>query len=79
MKLSDLLASFGVIILLIAFVMNLSKRWSAENRFYILLNFIGAAVCCCASYLIRFYPFVILESIWAAVALYSLIKVPRGT
>jgi hypothetical protein len=32
-----------------------------------------------SSYLIRFYPFIVLESIWALVALVSLFKVPRGT
>jgi len=79
MKLSDIIASIGVIILLVAFLLNLYKKLSAESKTYSLLNFIGASVCCYASYMISFYPFIILESIWAFVALVSLFKVPRGT
>ena len=79
MKISDIIASIGVIILLIAFLLNLYKRLSAESKTYALLNFIGAGTCCYASYMISFYPFVILEAIWGFVALVSLFKVPRGT
>ncbi len=79
MKLSDILASIGVIILLIAFLLNLYKRLPAESRTYTFLNFLGAAICCYASFMIRFYPFVVLETIWSFVALVSLFKVPRGT
>ena len=79
MKLSDVLASIGVIILLVAFLLNLYKKLSAESRTYSFLNFIGAAICCYASFLIRFYPFIVLEGIWSFVALTSLFNVPRGT
>jgi len=79
MSTSDIIASLGVIILLIAFLLNLYKKVPAESRVYTLLNFIGAALCGFSSYLIKFYPFVVLESIWAAFALFSFFKVPRGT
>jgi hypothetical protein len=79
MKTSDIIASIGVIILLIAFLLNLYKRLPAESKTYAWLNFIGAGTCCYASYMISFYPFVILEGIWGFVALVSLFKVPRGT
>ena len=79
MKLSDILASLGVIILLVAFGLNLYKKLPAESKAYRLLNFIGASICCFTSYLIRFYPFIALEGVWAAVALLSLFNVPRGT
>jgi hypothetical protein len=79
MKVSDIIASIGVIILLIAFLLNLYKRLPAESKAYALLNFIGAGTCCYASYIISFYPFVILEGLWGFVALVSLFKVPRGT
>jgi hypothetical protein len=82
MKTSDILASIGVIVLLVAFVLNLYKLKSPESKTYTLLNFAGAALCCYSSYLIRFYPFVVLEAIWATFALISFIKilnVPRGT
>ncbi len=79
MKTSDLIASIGVIILLIAFLLNMFKKTSAQSRLYTALNFIGAAMCCFSSYLIAFYPFVVLEGIWAAFAFYSFFNVPRGT
>lgn len=79
MKLSDIIASVGVIILLIAFLLNLYKRLAPESKTYCLLNFIGAAMCCLSSYMISFYPFVILETVWATFALVSFFKVPRGT
>jgi hypothetical protein len=79
MNLSDIMASTGVIILLIAFLLNLYKRLPAQSRWYSGMNFFGAGLCCLSSYMISFYPFVVLESIWAAFALVSFIKVPRGT
>jgi hypothetical protein len=79
MKASDIIASAGVIILLIAFLLNLYKKIPAESRLYTALNFIGAATCGFASFMIKFYPFVVLEGIWAAFALFSFINVPRGT
>ncbi|WP_449288810.1 CBU_0592 family membrane protein [Mucilaginibacter achroorhodeus] len=79
MKKSDIIASIGVTILLVAFVLNLFKVISTQSKVYSALNFIGAALCGYSSYLIQFYPFVILESIWAAFGLYSFFNVPRGT
>jgi hypothetical protein len=78
-KETDIIASIGVIILLIAFVLNMLKKLSAQSRIYTGLNFIGAGICGFSSYLISFYPFVVLEGIWATFALYSFINVPRGT
>ncbi|MDB5006110.1 MAG: hypothetical protein JWP45_503 [Mucilaginibacter sp.] len=79
MRVSDILASVGVIILLIAFLLNLYKKLPAQSKVYSFLNFIGAGICCLSSYLIRFYPFIVLEGVWAFVALLSLFNVPRGT
>jgi len=76
----DIIASIGVSILLIAFFLNLFGKIASGSKFYIIANIIGAGLCCLSSYLIRFYPFVILEAIWASVAIVSLFKhVPRGT
>lgn len=74
MKASDILASVGVIVLLIAFLLNLYKKLSAESKAYSLLNLVGAGICCLSSYMISFYPFVVLEGVWASVALISLFR-----
>jgi len=79
MTLADILASIGVIILLIAFLLNLYKKLPSGSKIYALLNFVGAGICSFTSYMIHFYPFVILEGTWAFVALLSLFNVPRGT
>jgi len=79
MKASDIIGSVGVIILLIAFLLNLYKKLPAESKTYCYMNFIGAAICAYSSWLISYYPFIVLESIWSLVALVSLVKVPRGT
>ena len=79
MKVSDIIASIGVIILLIAFMLNLTKKMKADSKAYASLNFIGAGLCCYASWMVKFYPFILLEGVWALVALVSLFKVPRGT
>ncbi|WDF55436.1 CBU_0592 family membrane protein [Mucilaginibacter sp. KACC 22063] len=79
MKLSDILASTGVVILLIAFLLNLYKKLPAQSRTYTFMNFLGAVLCCISSIMIKFYPFIILEGVWASFALVSLFNVPRGT
>ncbi len=79
MKASDIIASIGVIILLIAFLLNLTKKLPTESKLYSFLNLIGAGTCCYASYIVNFYPFVVLEGVWGFVALISLFRVPRGT
>ncbi|WP_449384926.1 hypothetical protein [Changchengzhania lutea] len=37
-----------------------------------LLNLVGAAMACLASILLNYWPFIILEAVWALVSLYSL-------
>jgi len=71
---SDIIASIGVTLLLIAFFLNLRKLLSTESVTYSLLNIIGAGLCGLSSYMIGFYPFVILETVWVAVAFTVLFK-----
>ena len=74
MSCSDIIASIGVTLLLIAFFLNLRKKLSADSVTYSVLNIIGAGLCGLSSYMISFYPFVLLESIWVAVACMALFK-----
>jgi hypothetical protein len=74
MKASDIIASVGVSILLLAFLLNLFNKIPSDSKLYAFLNLIGAGMCCYSSYLIRFYPFVILEGVWGFVAILSLIR-----
>ena len=74
MGLSDWIGTIGVTLLLVAFAMNISKRISAESKPYLLLNVAGAALAGVSSYMIGFWPFVVLESVWVIATLVALIK-----
>jgi len=74
MNFSEIAGSLGVAILLLAFLLNMLKIIKTESLPYLLLNFIGAGIACFASWLIPYFPFVILEGVWAFVSLVSLLR-----
>jgi hypothetical protein len=78
MSFSEIMGSIGVTILLLAFALNILKIIKTESLTYLLLNFIGAGLACFASYLIPYFPFVILEGVWSVFSLVSLVKYLRG-
>lgn len=78
METTDLIATLGVSLLLIAFFLQSFKFIKAETYTYCFLNLFGAAIAGYASWLIPFIPFVILESVWCLVALFGLIKLYRS-
>ena len=62
----------GVALLLVAFFLNLLSYLRADDRIYLCLNLVGAALACFSSYLIDFMPFVLLEGTWSTVAAIAL-------
>jgi hypothetical protein len=68
MSYSSLVGSLGVALLLAAFFLNLFRYIRQGSKLYILLNIIGAGLSCYASFLIRYWPFVILEGCWMLVS-----------
>lgn len=74
MTLADIIATIGISILLVAFILNSRGMLAANKTWYNLLNVIGAALCGISAYMISFYPFVVLETVWAIVALISLYR-----
>ena len=75
MGLSHWIGTFGVTLLLIAFALNISKKITAESRAYLLLNLSGSALAGVSSYMIQFWPFVVLEGVWAIASLLALLKI----
>jgi len=71
---NDYIGFAGVLILLIAFLLNLSGKISKDALPYILMNVAGAALACLASYLIHYLPFVLLEGTWTIVSLFALLQ-----
>jgi len=69
---ATLIGFVGVALLLTAFLLNLFKLLRSDGHLYLGLNFVGAGLACYSSYLINFMPFVVLEGVWAFVALVAI-------
>ncbi len=74
MSASSLIGSIGVTILLLAFVLNLLQKLKADSSAYLIMNVIGAGLACVSSVMISFWPFVVLEGVWAIASLVPLFK-----
>ena len=74
MQAVDWLGFVGVFQILLAYFLNVTGKVTNNSLIFILLNLIGATMACIASILLDYLPFIILEGIWALIALYSLIK-----
>jgi hypothetical protein len=72
--LSDWIGTIGVTLLLIAFALNIAKKITANSKLYLILNILGAGLAGVSSYLIQFWPFVVLESVWVIATLIALLK-----
>ena len=73
----DWIGFIGVFQILLAYFLNVIVKISNNNITFILLNLIGATMACLASILLNYWPFIILEAVWALVSMYSLIKYLR--
>jgi hypothetical protein len=73
-NLGDIVGTFGVTTLLIAFVMNQQRRLSEHSRPFLAMNLVGAVLCAVSAWLVKFYPFLVLESVWAVVAGWGLLR-----
>jgi hypothetical protein len=71
---AETIASIGVALILLAFLLNLVGVMGRDSRLYLMLNLVGALLACFSSILITFVPFVILEAVWAAAALIGLMR-----
>lgn len=74
MTIIDWIGSLGVFQILLAYFLSVTGKISIKDLFFILLNLIGAIMACLASILLNYWPFIILESIWALVSLISLVN-----
>ena len=77
MVLSDWIGTIGVSLLLIAFALNITGKLSATAKIYLLLNIAGAGLAGVSSYMIKFWPFVVLESVWVIATIFALVKTDK--
>ena len=71
---SDWIGTLGVSLLLVAFALIISKKISPVSKLYLWLNVAGAGLAGISAYMINFWPFVILESVWVLATFYALLK-----
>ncbi|MBD0833684.1 CBU_0592 family membrane protein [Aestuariibaculum sediminum] len=79
MNLTDWLGFMGVALILLAYILNVTNTISNSHIAFILLNCIGATMACYASVLLNYWPFIILEGVWALVSLVALLKTLTNT
>lgn len=58
----------GMVLLLVAFVLNLTGRTEEDTVLYNGLNLIGALLLMVYAYWLASWPFLVLEAVWAAAA-----------
>ncbi|MCP4685789.1 MAG: hypothetical protein GY867_10145 [bacterium] len=68
-----LVGSLGVAVLLLAFVLNLTRKLSEQSSVYLLLNFVGAGLAAWYAWHDRIIPFIVLEAVWGGTALVRLL------
>jgi hypothetical protein len=65
----------GMVMLLAAFGLNLTKIMTESDLLYIWLNIAGAGLSTYYAATLKAWPFIILESVWCGFAIYKLVTV----
>src|SRR5215203_7097796 len=79
MNFDDWIGTIGVGLILFAYFASTFNLISGKAKVFFVLNAVGAGLACYASYLIAYWPFVILEGTWMLVSLVGLIKKSKLT
>ena len=77
MTYNDLIGTIGVALILIAYFLNTERLIPVNGKLFYVLNTIGAALACYASFLLSYWPFVILEGSWTLISIYGLMRTMR--
>jgi hypothetical protein len=77
MTYNDLIGTIGVSLILLAYFLQTARLLPRDGKLYYVLNIVGAGLATYASFLINYWPFVILEGAWTLVSLYGLMKSMR--
>ena len=74
MNYNDIIGIIGVGLILLAYFLNIFSLIPKDGQLFFIMNIIGAALACYASFLIHYVPFIILEGTWTLVSVAGLIK-----
>lgn len=69
---------FGSLFILAAFALQQAGRLKADTIAYLAANLIGSAILAVLAAIAVQWGFLLLETVWAAVSLHSLVRVLRG-
>jgi hypothetical protein len=78
MEMNEWIGTIGVTLILVAYFLSVFNRLNAKSIVFFLLNGLGAALACYASWLIDYIPFVVLEGIWFLVSVVGLVKAAKN-
>ena len=76
---ADWIGSIGGGLVLLAYVLDVLDLLADDSPWFYGLNLVGASMATTASYLIPFWPFVVLEGTWAMVSAWALWRRLRRT
>ena len=68
----------GALLILAAFAAAQFGKLDVESRVYLWLNLVGSVILAALALREQQWGFVLLESVWAIVSAYSLVRGPRG-
>jgi len=74
MNTNDIIGAIGVGLILIAYFCSIFNWIDGKGKLFYVLNIVGAGLACYASWLINYWPFVILEGTWCLVSIVGLFK-----
>lgn len=77
MSYNDIIGTIGVGLILLAYFCQTFGWLSNKSKMFFLLNILGAGLACYASWLIGYWPFVVLEGVWFLVSVLGLLKTSR--
>ena len=74
MNYNDIIGTIGVGLILLGYFLNIFSFIPKDGQLFFILNIIGAALACYASFLINYLPFMILEATWTLVSIIGLLR-----
>jgi len=74
MDYNDIIGTIGVGLILVAYFCTTFGLLNGKTKAFFLLNIAGAGLACYASYLIPYWPFVVLEGTWFLVSVIGIFK-----
>jgi len=77
MTYNDIIGTIGVALILLAYFLNTTRMIPVNGKLFFVMNIIGAAMACYASFLLGYWPFIILEGTWTLVSIYGLMRSMR--